>query len=654
MAAAIILLKDIVIDPEHPIDLTALPPEEAIRLIKESFGFLSTTIDVTLADGFVTIKFLDPKESEIAEAEKWYKQALRNAKEGDYTRAVRLFERVVERVPNHVDARRNLAMAYLEMGNLDEAERRIIETLKLDPKDAWSYILLGNIYSKHRNEFVRAEKWYQRAYELNPNDAILLTNYGALMLERGNREQAEEFFDQAIEADPKWPHSYYALGLLSYQNDKFERAIDVIDRQFKDAKTVDVRSSPVFAESQQLYLHANLKLAMRDHDMMVQYIESQTQAVEALTGYPISIKEDPTVTETAAVSEMAWRRRRKEHIIRYHPIAPEILPHLLAHELMHIRLDYATRQAGRGRNFATTAQQRERAIRSISDHVDKLKEKGLSDDKVEKYILMLVRGLANQLYNIPLDLLIEHHVYRENVPIRPSQFIWFYQDQTNIVKAVTDKGIRQMSPPRIYRASITINAVYALFVDSLYGGKTTYAAPYKNTEFWTTAQRLFDRWETMRDSYKPGDEHDLVDEFAHILKLEDWYEWQTDDGENMPALPEPPAEAPGPAPQGTSNPELLKQKTPASIMYLLSALKRFDELTPDRVQQIGFEIAVIGQEGIDYADSDKKYHLNSIPGEAFSGLQLLCMMFVAFKRIDPTVDQHLDLEEPYQIALQMH
>ncbi len=83
-------------------------------------------------------------------------------------------------------------------------------------------------------------------------------------------------------------------------------------------------------------------------------------------------------------------------------------------------------------------------------------------------------------------------------------------------------------------------------------------------------------------------------------------------------------------------------------------MERFDKLAPDKVKQIGLEIAVIGMEGLDYGDSEKKYRLNAIPGETFSGLQLLCMMFVAFKRIDPTLDQHLNLEAPYQMAMKMH
>ena len=55
---------------------------------------------------------------------------------------------------------------------------------------------------------------YRRALVVNPHDPILLTNYGALMAELGNLEQAEEFFERAIAAGPTHPNPYYALALI--------------------------------------------------------------------------------------------------------------------------------------------------------------------------------------------------------------------------------------------------------------------------------------------------------------------------------------------------------------------------------------------------------------------------------------------------------
>lgn len=89
-------------------------------------------------------------------------------------------------------------------------------------------------------------------------------------------------------------------------------------------------------------------------------------------------------------------------------------------------------------------------------------------------------------------------------------------------------------------------------------------------------------------------------------------------------------------------------------MYLLSALERFDKMTDQQIQQLGTEVGIIGMEGIEYTASDKKHTLKAFPGETFSGLQLLCFMYLAFKRIDPTVNTGLDFGEAYQTAIKLH
>jgi len=98
---------------------------------------------------------------------------------------------------------------------------------------------------------------------------------------------------------------------------------------------------------------------------------------------------------------------------------------------------------------------------------------------------------------------------------------------------------------------------------------------------------------------------------------------------------------------GPTNPELLQGKHPAAVWHLLGALKRFDSLDPRRVMEITFEVARLGESGLDYANPEKKYTLSAYPGESFSGLQLMCLMYAGFKRIAPEQDTGMDLNEPW-------
>jgi len=73
----------------------------------------------------------------------------------------------------------------------------------------------------------------------------------------------------------------------------------------------------------------------------------------------------------------------------------------------------------------------------------------------------------------------------------------------------------------------------------------------------------------------------------------------------------------------------------------------------EEVRAIAFEIATVGRSGLDYSDPEKKYTLNTIPDEAFSGLHLMCLMHAGFKRIQPDLDSGMDLDDPFLTALQL-
>lgn len=90
-----------------------------------------------------------------------------------------------------------------------------------------------------------------------------------------------------------------------------------------------------------------------------------------------------------------------------------------------------------------------------------------------------------------------------------------------------------------------------------------------------------------------------------------------------------------------------------AVMYLLSGLEKFGAMPPQQVQQVGLEIAVLGMRGLDTNDSAQKYTLKSLPGK-FSGLHLVCLMFLAFRQIAPQRDIGFDLSREYEAALGMY
>ena len=91
---------------------------------------------------------------------------------------------------------------------------------------------------------------------------------------------------------------------------------------------------------------------------------------------------------------------------------------------------------------------------------------------------------------------------------------------------------------------------------------------------------------------------------------------------------------------------------PDAVMYCLGAMEHFAKLSPVEIQRISFEIAMLGTKGFEVNNPDQKYELRSMPGK-FSGLHLLCIMYVGSKLIAPQSTPSFDLATEHDEAKAM-
>ena len=640
MTILLIPIDDFIVNPKQAFNLSSLPMSEAISYIKKSYGFLATAINVSIEEGIIRIEFAEESENAVEKALDYYERGLEKANQGDYKGAITLLRKALEIVPYHTIARRNLAMAYLELGDVEETRNQLIDVLRLDPKDAWGYVLMGNTYLKHDNDPDSAEPFYRRAFELTPNDPYLLNNYASLKANKRQFKEAHAMFERAIAENPNYPNSYLGLAYLFLIQEQLESAISTLESLFAQPKSPDIRSAPVYDQARAMFRTVHQKIAERDHDVAMAFIEERKKVVESVTGFPVEIVLDDSLQGVTAKTHLAWKHDRDRHQIFYRENHPAVVPHLLAHELEHILLEHEARTADVNKLFVTTEATTEKAVESLGEERWKLRQSGLPAEEANRITHQWVSGLTNQLFNCPLDMVIEYRVHQKYPQLRSTQFASLLATQAENAGVVTDKDIKKLVPKRIYQANVAMNASYALFTDWLYAGATEYVKPYRETNILATGERLFQSWMDIKVGLHAGDEYSLVASFSRLLQLDDWFEFRND------------IQMKG-SPQSTTNPELLKAKAPATVMYLVAALERFDKMSKEEVQAVGFEIGLLGTTGIDYAKPDSKYSLRSISGERFSGLQLMALMYVAFQRIDPTVDTGLDFGEAYKVALDL-
>lgn len=87
-----------------------------------------------------------------------------------------------------------------------------------------------------------------------------------------------------------------------------------------------------------------------------------------------------------------------------------------------------------------------------------------------------------------------------------------------------------------------------------------------------------------------------------------------------------------------------------AVMYMRSALEKFGNMPRDKLGQIVMEIALLGRKGLSINEPAVRYSLTNMPGD-FSGLQLLSMMHVGIRMLDPNAPTGTDLDREYAAAL---
>ena len=664
-------LQHVLIDLDREIDLSSLPIDESLFLLREAYAFLPAPVEVSIAGDVAHIQSLKKPSKSAGDAPDLFQRATKFAGQGSLSRAIELYERVLERDPGHLGARRNLGMALLESGQVEAARQRLVESTRLAPNDGWTYLLLANSFATEGDR-EKSLRFYETACRLNPSDPFSLTSYAGVLAETGETTRARELMETALTHKPLYPNAVYGLALLDFREGQPVKADERLVTFFNAPRDDDPRSKGVYQAARSLALDITRDLAQRNQTEAEQAVESRRLALEEEGGIPIDLVVDETIASNA-ITKMAWNYGEARHRVLYKNHDVPVALHYVAHELEHIQLEGNNRADGRHRAFTSTPRNQEKSLDSIEREVQKLRQSGLSEMMLTQMLMQMVNGMTGQVFNNPLDMLIEWGLGKGLGSLRPAQLLSLVATHREVAQIAVDPQIRKLTPPTIYENNCALNYSFALFTDWLSENRTDFAAELRESlsdHVVKKGQKVFDLWRkmmglerlragdtfAMESKYSPGDEYPFIDEVASLLGLSDWYEWrfQGEEGDDKPA-PMPTAAQPHVEenPSGTTNPELLRSKEPATMMFLLGALRRYGAMGDDEVREIAFEIAMVGRDGIDYSDPDRRFHLASLPEEEFSGLQLLALMYVGFRRVTPQHDTGLDFAELYAAALQL-
>lgn len=602
---------------------------------------------VTITEDIIIIH-IDTEKIQKHDAE--YRRVVALCEKGNYAEAKPLLAKLITNNPTVSEYHRIMGQILSDEGDQEEAINCLIDALRWDAKNGWALLMMGNIFAKFKKDITTAMKYYDNALMANPTDHTAVYNIGALLFQQGNMPEAKKYLLEALKINTAYPNTHHVLAMIADSENDFSSAFESIIQSIKYNQNNDT----LYKNS--LNMAFGLANKMTTNNSGEKIYRAFCQQLELEGGKEIDIVEDAEI-QTAAKCEFAETYKRSKHIVKFNPYYPAVA-HLIMHELMHLHFVIEARKAGVNKLFTSNAAKRAEFMQRIEPIILKLQKMEVPESDITNYCNGLFDGVNLQVYNAPIDLFIENYLYNEFPDLRPYQFISIYNLQKMALRAVTEKEIVEITPRDILSKNKTYNIVNALQLKDLYGIDLT--AKYHATKAeYKTATAFYTEYLEYKDDRQPAEEYELLQHWADDLNLGAYFQLvdePTFHGENTAhkslsdlfdkfSAPTPDNSDSNAADQETKMRRFIAtQKANGTntdvVIYMVEALKYFENMTVEQIKNIAVAIALQGAQGF---DPHKQYSVDAIPNKTFTGLQILSYCYVSFALALPDVLMELNL-----------
>jgi tetratricopeptide (TPR) repeat protein len=613
--------------------------QRIITGVSEHFRAIGINANVRMTnDDLIQI---DLSSNISTEDEKQFKKVTSLCERQKYDSATAELNSLIAKNPSISEYYRVRGQIQSETGNDDEAINDLIEALRLDPNNSWALIMMGNIFARNKKDLETAMIYYNRVLEVDSNNHIALNNIAATLYESGDTAKAEQYFLSSRRVDPTYPNSIY--GLLKIYKDKgdskaaFELSIELM-------KLIDT-SSPFYSDA--VKSSQNAASMLIDKDVLSRLIRETSVELEKSSGKPVRVESDDSI-EFPAKLELAEVYNRPYHLVKFKPGNVGV-QHLVMHELMHLHFATQAREAGCNLLFTSTKSMMAEFKKSNQKTLSKLRnDMKVTDEALNGFAASLFNGINSQMYNTPIDLFIEKKLHDDYPDLRSVQYLSLLSLEQDYIAGATNKQVAKYTSQVVRDANMVLSLVNTLQFRDLYGLDLVgmFQAP---TRLVKMASELYEEWKEYAADKEPGEEYELIQDWAGYLKIDSYFRLVDEKPvNNISNFSAEPINLVKNDTDDLSRFEAASGKAKnALVAFLEDALRHFDSISSNDVKQIGFEIGMLGQSGIDPNDNEKVYRLKTVEGRQFVGLELLAWMYASFKEIDPKLDTGLDFQDEY-------
>ena len=145
----------------------------------------------------------------------------------------------------------------------------------------------------------------------------------------------------------------------------------------------------------------------------------------------------------------------------------------------------------------------------------------LDTEQLEIFKQQLLSGLITHLRSVPLGLRVSETLTLDHPELLELEAL-HVEKELAIARESLSVSVKEMMPAEIYNPTQYINAAYALFW-AVRLEKPVVVNPFHLEGFDIHGQELLNIYEAVPSD--PLDDNELIDRWAHYLKIRSWYSW---------------------------------------------------------------------------------------------------------------------------------
>ena len=612
--------------------------EEIIKAISEYYSHEWSEIEVNIENDVITIHI---------ESKQWYASqeeihsVARLAQQWEFDRCRKKLTELLEEYPDDSELYRLYGQTLSDEWRLDEAEKRLIDCLKHNPENVWWLVMLWNIYNSKWDKEL-AKTLYKRAIDKNDSDIYALSNYWSLCLELWDLKESRRVLEKSLELDENNRTANYTLWAVEFEEKNYLKAFNLALKAWVNVDKRDSRTKSIF---KLLVKIANAQ----DENLLIEalYIPFKEELEKELWK-KIIFRQDDWIKSVARVkiAEYYWT---DEHIVLFNP-KNFGYKYSIMHELTHLKMISEARKLWKNKLITSSYEKKEKLVEKM------ISEATYMQKSFENHFESYATDILQQVYNSPLDLCVENYLYNNYKELRPSQFLFQMQLIMSAIEVANNQDLKVRVPEIIYDSNITMNSILARQIKDLYWVDKT--PDFGHNDLVRTGKKLYDKFDSQKDSMQPWDEYELVRIWADKLWFLEYFDFENEDlSKDMKSwvrvnddseeydVDKIQAEVERLEPDSS-------EINMAVVMYCLAAIRFFRNKTKREIEMIWYELAMRWSNWIKYWE-DSKYHIDSIPWKEFSWYEFLSYMYVAWQILKPEADLWLDYSREYELAKQL-